>query len=145
MTAAGVATRFGAGEDALNTGFLIQFAASGLAVGALVLLVAWARIARPTPPLDEALARQVLGQEFPGRPIDRIWITVDGTGAVARSGTAALVLCRIGDGYAARHIPWAQALSSSFRDGRLRIELGEVAAPRAVLSLDAWPPKDLAA
>ncbi|WP_374570037.1 hypothetical protein [Phenylobacterium sp.] len=129
----------------MNAGFLIQFAASALAVGALVLLVAWARIARPTPPLDEARARALIAEEFPDRPIGQVWVASDGAGALARSGAAALVICRVGDGYAARHIPWAQALSSSLRDGRLRIELGEMAAPRAELALDAWPPKDLAA
>jgi len=129
----------------LNTAFLIQFAASVLAVGGLVLLVAWARIARPTPPLDEARARALIAEEFPGRALEGVWVATDGAGAVARSGAAALVICRVGDGYAARSVPWAQALSSSFRDGRLRVDLGEVAAPRAVLTLEAWPPKNLAA
>lgn len=129
----------------MNTGFLLQFIASALAVGALVLLVAWARIARPTPPLDEARARALIAEEFPGRTIEGVWVARDGAGALGRSGAAALVICRVGDGYAARSVPWAQALAASFKDGRLRIDLGEVAAPRAVLALEAWPPKDLAA
>jgi len=129
----------------LNTEFLLQFVASALAVGALVLLVAWARIARPTPPLDEARARDLIAQEFPGRTIEGVWVASDGAGAVGRSGAAALIICRVGDGYAARSVPWAQALAASFKDGRLRVDLGEVAAPRAVLTLEAWPPKDLAA
>lgn len=129
----------------MNSDFLVQFAASAAAVGGLVLLVAWARIARPVPPLTEAQARAVFAQEFPGRSLQGVWIAQDGAGAVARSGAAALVVCRVGDGYAARSIPWAQALSASFRDGLLRVELGEVGAPRAVLALEAWPPKDLAA
>lgn len=129
----------------MNTEFLLQFVASALAVGALVLLVAWARIARPTPPLDEARARELIAVEFPGRTIEGVWVATDGAGAVGRSGAAALIICRVGDGYAARSLPWAQALAASFKDGRLRVDLGEVAAPRAVLALEAWPPKDLAA
>jgi hypothetical protein len=57
----------------------------------------------------------------------------------------ALVLCRVGDGFAARQIPWAQAVSSSFRNGRLRIDLSDISAPVATISLPSWPPKDLAA
>ncbi|MFN3522347.1 MAG: hypothetical protein ACK4YQ_08865 [Phenylobacterium sp.] len=129
----------------MNTEFLIQFAASAAAVGGLVLLVAWARIARPTPPLDEARARALIAEEFPGRALEGVWVSSDGAGALARSGAAALIICRVGDGYAGRSVPWALALASSFRDGRLKVELGEAAAPRAVLALEAWPPKDLGA
>ena len=49
----------------------------------------------------------------------------------------------------ARQIPWAQALAASFKDGRISIDLTDVAAPRAVIALPSWPPKgpqkDLAA
>lgn len=129
----------------MNKAFLIQFAASGAAVAALVGLAAWARIARPAHPLDEVRARALLAEEFPGKPVEKLWVAVDGAGALARSGAAALVLVRVGDGYAARQIPWAQALAAAFKDGRISLDLSDVAAPRAVIALDSWPPKDIAA
>lgn len=129
----------------LSQAFLIQVAASGAAVAALVGLAAWARIARPLNPLDDATARFYLGEEFPGRPIERIWVATDGAGALARSGASALVLCRLGDAYVARQIPWAQAMAAAFRNGQITLDLADVAAPRAVITLPAWPPADLAA
>lgn len=125
--------------------FLIQFLASVAAVGAIVALASWARIARPAPPLDEARARRLMAQEFPGRALEALWVASDGRGALARSGSAALVLCQAGDGYAARVLPWAQALAGSFRDGWLRLDLGEVGAPQMVIALPQWPPRELAA
>jgi hypothetical protein len=55
----------------------------------------------------------------------------------------ALVLCRFGDGFVARQIPWAQALAARVKNGRIRIDLADAAAPRAVISLESWPPKGL--
>jgi HAMP domain-containing protein len=128
-----------------NHAYLVQVAASGAAVAALVGLAAWARIARPLNPLDEASARFHLAEEFPERTIERVWVAEDGAGALAKSGASALVLCRLGDGYVARQIPWGQALSAAFRKGQITLDLGDVAAPKAVITLPAWPPKDLAA
>ena len=133
----------------MNQAFFIQLAASGAAVTLLVVLAAWAKIGRPGAPLDEARARTLLAEEFPGRTLDSVWVGVDGKGVLAKSGGLALVMCQLGDGYVGRQIPWAQALAASFRNGRISIDLGDVAAPRAVISLPAWPPaglvKDLAA
>jgi hypothetical protein len=129
----------------LSQAFLVQVAASGAAVAALVGLAAWARIARPLNPLDDATARFYLGEEFPGRPIERVWVATDGAGALARSGASALVLCRLGDAYVARQIPWAQAMAAAFRNGQISLDLADVAAPKAVITLPAWPPADLAA
>lgn len=129
----------------MNAAFFVQLGASGAAVGALVALAAWAKIARPVAPLDEHRAREILAEEFPGRRIDAVWVASDGAGALARSGGLALVVCRLGDGFTARQIPWAQAVAASFRDGRLRLDLADVAAPAAVIALPSWPPKDLAA
>jgi hypothetical protein len=127
----------------LTQAFFIQLAASGAAVAAMAGLSAWARIARPTPLLDEERARHELAEEFPGRDLDDVWVALDGMGAVAKSGATALVLCRLGDGFVARQIPWAQALAMSFKDGRIRIDLADAAAPRAVIALESWPPKGL--
>lgn len=125
--------------------FFVQLAASAAAVGALVALAAWAKIAKPVGPLDEARARTLLAEEFPERTVDALWVASDGAGALARSGGMALVLCQVGDGFAARQIPWAQAVAASFRNGKLSVDLADIAAPRATISLPSWPPKDLAA
>lgn len=129
----------------MDDGFFVQLALSAAAVGVLVGIAAWARIARPAGPLDEQKARSLFEFEFPGRKLDAVWVASDGAGALARSGGLALVICQVGDGFAARQIPWAQAISASFRDGKLRVDLADVAAPRAILSLPSWPPEDLAA
>lgn len=129
----------------MDKAFLIQFTGSMTAVAILVALAALARIGRPSPGLDEARARTLLGEDFPDRNIDQLWIAREGRGALARSGACALVLIQVGDGYAARRLSWGQASSAMFRNGRLNIRLDEMAAPRAVLAFDNWPPKDLAA
>ena len=120
--------------------FAIQFAGSFAAVALLVALAAWAKIAKPMSPLSDARARALFADEFPGKVLDDLWVANDGRGALARSGASALVLCEVGDGYAARHIPWAQAVAASFRDGVLKLDLADVAAPRARLAFDSWPP-----
>ena len=124
----------------MSQAFFVQFAASAGAIALLVGLAAWAKIAKPMTPLTDAKALDLLAQEFPGRPIERIWVAVDGRGALAKSGAAALVICEVGDGYVARHIPWTQAVASSFRDGVVRLDLSDVAAPLARLALQNWPP-----
>lgn len=129
----------------MDKGFLFQLAASASAVGALIALAAWAKIAKPVGPLSDQRAREILAEEFPGRMIQGLWVALDGAGALARSGGLALVICRVGDGFAARQIPWAQAVSASFKDGKLRLRLDDISAPTAVIALPAWPPKDLAA
>ena len=129
----------------LSQAFLIQVAVSGVAVAGLVALAAWARIARPLPPLDEASARVLMAEEFPARSLERVWVAADGAGALAKSGAMALVLFRAGDGYAARQVPWERARSAPVRDGRLRLDLADVTAPRAAIALTMWPPEDLAA
>jgi hypothetical protein len=129
----------------MNGDFFVQLALSAAAVGALVAVAAWAKIAKPAGPLDEARARALLELEFPGRRIDAVWVGSDGAGALARSGGLALVICAVGDGFAARQIPWAQAVSATFKNGKLCVDLSDIAAPRATISLPAWPPKDLAA
>jgi hypothetical protein len=125
----------------LTHALYIQLAGSGVAVAVLVGVAAWANIAKSAPPLDEDRARKLLDDEFPGRSLDGLWVAVDGMGAVAKCGGMALVLCRMGDGYVARQVPWGQALAASLKDGRISIDLADVAAPRAVIALSAWPPK----
>ena len=129
----------------MSAAFLIQTLASAVAVALMVGFAAWARISRPAAPLDEAAARVAFAEEFPGRPLDRLWLAADGRAALARSGPSALVICRIGDGLAARQLPWAEALKGRFEAGRLTLELHDPGAPRVVLALSAWPPEGAAA
>ncbi|WP_296595265.1 hypothetical protein [Phenylobacterium sp.] len=129
----------------MDEAFFVQLALSGAAVAVLVGIAAWAKIAKPAGPLDDHRARELLAEEFPGRRLDGVWVASDGAGALAKSGGLALVICQVGDGFAARQIPWAQAVAASFRNGKLCLDLADVAAPRATISLPSWPPKDLAA
>lgn len=129
----------------MNQAFFVQQALSAAAIAVLVVIAAWAKIARPVSPLDDQKARELLAGEFPGRKVDALWVASDGAGALAKSGGMALVICRLGDGFVARQIPWAQALAATFKNGRLSVDLSDVAAPRAVISLPSWPPKELAA
>lgn len=129
----------------MNEESFIQLAASMAAVAVLIAVVAWAKISKPAGPLDDHKVRGILADEFPTRTVDAVWISSDGTGALAKSGGMALVVCQVGDGFAARQIPWAQAISASFRNGQLCVDLSDIAAPRATISLPSWPPKDLAA
>jgi hypothetical protein len=129
----------------VSIAYLIQFAVSALAVALMVGIAAWATRGRGAPPLDEATARAWLADEYPGRAIEGLWLAADGLGAVAKSGDAALVLSRMGDGYVARPVAWAQAAAANPTDGRIRIAFADVAAPGAVLAIPAWPPKEVAA
>jgi hypothetical protein len=129
----------------VDIAYLTQFAVSAAAVALMIGLAAWATRGRGAPPLDEAAARTWLADEFPGRRLDGLWLAADGMGAVARSGEAAFLLTRMGDGYAARQVAWTQALAAAPKGGRIRIPLSDPAAPRAVLAMAAWPPKEIAA
>lgn len=126
----------------MDKALLIQLFGSAAAVALLVGFAAWARIARPTPPLDAEAARALLADEFPDDPVDAVWIAADGTGLVARSGALALVLWRKGDGYVARSAPLGEALDAAVADGRARLRLAD-AAPRLALGDGAWPPREL--
>ena len=124
-------------------GFAIQSAASLVAIGLLVALAAWARIARPCPPLDAQSARLRFAEEFPEARPDAIWIAADGRGAVGRAKDQALVLFQAGDGYVARSLAWARAIAAQPESDVVRITLDEPGAPLARLKLGAhasWPP-----
>jgi hypothetical protein len=121
----------------------IQIAASAAAVAVLVGVAAWAKIAKPKSPLNEVQARALLEDEFPGRRLDGVWVAIDGSGVLAKSGAMALVLCRFGEGFVGRQAPWAQTFAASFRDGRVSIDLGDIGAPKAVFHMQSWPPEGL--
>jgi hypothetical protein len=129
----------------MSQAFLIQLIGSAVAVAAMVAIAAWARIARPTPPLDEAQARALLAEEFPAHRIDRIWLAADGRAAIAKAGDKALLVSRLGDGVLARQIPWSAAVRAPLANGRLTLDLHDIGAPRAVIAMTAWPPEGLAA
>ena len=127
----------------MDAAFFVQLALSAAAVGVLVAIAAWAKIARPVGPLDEHKVRALLALEFPTRTVDAVWIASDGCGAMAKSAGLALVICRVGDGFAMRQIPWPQAVAATFRNGRLSVNLDDVAAPTAVIAFTSWPPENL--
>ncbi len=125
-------------------GLLIQLIGSGVAIAAMVGLAAWARIPRPTDPLDEPTARQLIAIDYPGYPIDAVWIAADGLGAIARSGDHALVLAQLGDSWVTRDMAWDAATTSPIRSGRIRLRTPDPAAPKlslAVSGVTPWPPE----
>ena len=125
----------------MSQSIVIQVAATAAALAGLLGVAFWAKTAKPLSPLSDERARELLQSAFPSRTLEQIWVAVDGRGALAKSGAAALVLCEAGDRYVARHIPWAQAVASSFKDGVVRLDLSDVAAPEARLALQGWPPE----
>jgi HAMP domain-containing protein len=123
---------------------LIQLIGSALAVALMVGLAAWARIPRPTEPLDEATARDLIETDYPAHPIDAVWIAADGMGAIARSGSHALVLAQLGDSWVTRDMAWETAIASPIRGGRVRLRTPDPAAPKlslAVSGVTPWPPQ----
>lgn len=113
---------------------ITQLVTLAIVVG-IMGLVAWAKIPRATPPLDEAEVRRRLAEDFPRAPLDRIWLALDGTGALARSGDEALLLFRLGDSYVSRSMGWSQALQAEAVNGRFWFKFNDFAAPKASLAL----------
>jgi hypothetical protein len=127
----------------MNPPFLAQLATTGgIAITSLVFAMIWAKICKPVAPLDEERARFLIQEKFPSRRVDAVWVGASGTGAVGKSGAMALVLCAVGEGYVGRQIPWALAMKSGFRDGEICIDLTDIKAPPAVISLPTWSPND---
>jgi hypothetical protein len=127
----------------MSLGFLIQSAASLVAVMMLVGLAAWARIGRPCPPLDATSARRMLAEEFPDHTITGVWVAADGGAAIGRAGGQALILFRMGDVYVARSAPWRALATAQVSGDSARLRLGDVGAPQTTLRLargHAWPP-----
>lgn len=127
----------------MDLAFLIKTAASLVAIALLVALAAWAKIARPTAPLDETTVVDLLAFEFPGAPIDAVWFAADRRGAIVRSASQALLIYRAGDGYITRSMSWSEAAGAAPKDGVLAFRLADVGAPRASFVLGegaAWPP-----
>lgn len=117
---------------------------SAVAVAMMVAVAAWARIARPAPPLDEASARAMLAAEFPDNAPDRLWIAADGCGVIAHDDARALVLFRLGDSWVARTLAWEDAIKAPVRGGKVRLRLRDPAAPVATLAVSGvnpWPPE----
>lgn len=128
----------------MDKGFLIQTGGSLIAILALVGLAAWAKIARPLPPLDEGAARRIMADEFPDVAPSAVWLSGDGRAAVARAGETALIVYQAGDGYVARNLPWRDLSAVRPAAGRVDLRLGDFTAPRARLALAegaSWPPE----
>lgn len=117
---------------------------SAVAVALMVAVAAWARIARPTAPLDAESAAALLSAEFPDRTPSSIWIAADGAGLIARDGEQALVVYRLGDSWVARTLRWEDALAAPVVRGSVRLKLRDPAAPVAKLAVSGvtpWPPE----
>jgi len=119
----------------MEQGYLIQFAVSAVAIIVLASVAAWARIPRKVAPLDESSARAVIADELPDALVERVWIDAAGQAAVAKSGSEAVVLFRVGDGFAVRQAPWSKLAKADARDGRVIIRFGDPAAPAARFQL----------
>ncbi|MDG2527379.1 hypothetical protein [Caulobacter endophyticus] len=128
----------------MSTVMVIQLVGSAVAVAALVGLVAWARLARPTPPLDAEGAVRLLAEEFPDDRVDAVWLAADSGGLIARSGDLALVLWRRGDGYVARSASWADVIAADVDEGRIKLRAIE-GAPALAVGDGPWPPTEVAA
>lgn len=128
----------------LQQPYLVQIALTAAAFGVLIAVSTWARGASPDTPLTRERARELILARFPGRKVEAMWVAVDGRGAVARSGVMALVLYQQAGRPILRQMPWPMVLAATARDGLVRLELGE-GSPPALLALDAWPPRSLAA
>jgi hypothetical protein len=124
---------------------LFQLLGSAVAVSLLVAIAAWARIPRPTPPLDVETARALLAVEFPDDRVEALWIAADGAGLVARSGGRAPVAWRKGDGYVARDLPLSAVLAATAANGFLRLKTIDGAPRLALKDGAAWPPPQFSA
>jgi hypothetical protein len=132
----------GAGEGLQNSGvasvtlkYIITQLVTLAIVGGIIGLVAWVKIPRATPSLEEAEVKRRLAEDFPQTPLDQIWIAIDGDGAVARSGDLALLLFLMGDSYVSRSIAWSNAVQAEAIKGRFWFRFNDFAAPKASLAL----------
>lgn len=119
----------------LDPAYFVQFAVSAVAICVMAAVAAWAKIPRPTPPLDEARARELIAGELPEVAIGEVWIDKTGDTAIARSGDEAVVLFRVGDSYAVRQAPWDEVRKARSRDGRVVIAFHDPGAPAATFRL----------
>jgi len=127
----------------MDLNFLIKTAASAVAIALLVALAAWAKIARPTPDLDEAAVRDLLAFEAPGAHLEAVWISADARSAVVRAGEQAFIVYRLGDGYVARSAPWTALANATSDSGAIDLRFAGVGGPGARFRLGegvAWPP-----
>ena len=126
------------------TPFWTQFAISLTAIGLMIGLAAWAKIARPLMPLSPEHARQLIQLDFPSQTLGSVWIDDNGKGAIIRSDDLALILFRFGDSFVSRAVRWEQLTRLSPIDGRVLVPLEEFEAPRAQFAVSgAWPPSVL--
>lgn len=126
------------------TAFWTQFAISFAAIGLMIALAAWARIARPQPALTPDQARKLMALDFPSFDLASVWIADDGHGAIARKGDQALLLFAVGDSYVTRILACSALSAAVVKDGQVRLNLNEFDAPMAQFAVSgAWPPSVL--
>ena len=123
------------------TPFWIQFLVSLTAIGLMVGLAVWAKIARPLAPLTPDQARQWIDLDFPAYNPGPIWIDDEGQGAIMRLGDQAVVLFQFGDRYVCRAVPWDKVAGLQPKGGKLVLPFGAFEAPSARLAVSGtWPP-----
>ena len=123
------------------TAFWIRFAVSFAAIGLMIALAAWAKIARPQPGLTPEQARKLIVLDFPSARLSTLWIADDGHGAVAREGDQALLLFAVGDSYVTRVVAWSSLSDAQTKAGQVQLNLHEFDAPVAQFAVSgAWPP-----
>ena len=122
------------------TAFWIRFAVSFAAIGLMIALAAWAKIARPQPALTPEQARKLIVLDFPTAEPRPIWIADDGHGAIARIGDQALLLFAVGDSYVTRSVAWSSLSGAQTKAGQVQLNLHEFDAPVAQFAVSgAWP------
>lgn len=123
-------------------GFWPQLIASGAAIGVIVAVVAWAKIAREWRPLDAESAAALFRYEFDCDRISELWLSADGEAAVAHAGAWALVAWRVGDGWRLRKVAFARLSAARAQGGRVRLRLDDPATPPISFTVGegAWPP-----
>lgn len=124
----------------MDQAYIIQFAVSATAIVILALIAWWAKIPRQVAPLDEASARTLIAEELPDLVVDRVWVDAAGETAVARAGDEGVVLFRVGDGFAVRNLPWAEASRPRLVKGRAVFRFGDPGCPSATFRLSGDRP-----
>lgn len=119
----------------MDEGYLLQFAGSAAAIALLAAAAFWARIPRPTQPLTEVSARDLILDELPDAAPERVWVDASGDTAVAKAGDAGIVLFRVGDSYTVRTAPWGEVQASRRLNDRAVIRFDDPACPSAVFRL----------
>lgn len=127
----------------MSVAYLIQTAASGVAILILAALAWKFGVARHPGPLTKERALSLMALDRPADALGPVWLAADGRSALARAGSEAVILYAVGDGHVVRTLPWDSLARGEVRNGRVRLLLADRSAPFAWLTIGegaAWPP-----